>query len=571
MVERKITICIQDLNLPVYVKNALLRNGIKTLNELEKENSRGLSNIRGIGADGIRAINDILDNIDTVFESFEAKNEQINALSDELCKKEIDVLAFSTRAYNALRNAGISTIYDLVRMSSQDIFKLRNIGAQSRDEICKAIDYVLTYQDEALKEMALVKSSEGDADGLNAFMQANIQVDTLSLEQVKGFDFDVIDVLTGSFYLKPSCMTNWFDLSRQGVYDVLSKRSPKRKQKWTGYDLTEQEKQQLFYMIENKQLEYEDDNGVICHCFNNRCDNLAAVFVYTDEIKCYFLKDMPNELQDSLTCANMHRYTKRELEGDADGTIVYVIKKAYFNPTYPDKFRTCAQIRGLSADEYAHFIAGYPIADQRNVTDTQIIEFFEANCKDGKVYISSDPKNQWIRSLAARNGYSIKDFIELYGFESKMNGNELTVDGARERHIEELKKCVIKDNIVYFPTDSRIYRLLSSYVHSKDIQLNNYISSLGFVRTIERPQMTDDNQESDMKIYKSDGKYEERIFAYYPLLGSKIIPPDTLNKLHDNTKKYIDFVLKNPSSKLPLRAEMQITLSLINHAKKLEH
>ena len=90
-------------------------------------------------------------------------------------------------------------------------------------------------------------------------------------------------------------------------------------------------------------------------------------------------------------------------------------------PKYPEKFRMNAQLRGLSADEYAIYLSGYPIGDARAVNDNQIVAFFQENLIDGKVYISSDPKNQWIRSLAFRNGYAIKDFIELYGFESNLN------------------------------------------------------------------------------------------------------------------------------------------------------
>lgn len=67
----------------------------------------------------------------------------------------------------------------------------------------------------------------------------------------------------------------------------------------------------------------------------------------------------------------------------------------------------------------------------RNVTDKQATVFFEENMVDGKVYISSDPSNQWIRSLASRNGYSIKDFIELFGRGSKLDGTELTTDGPK--------------------------------------------------------------------------------------------------------------------------------------------
>lgn len=85
-------------------------------------------------------------------------------------------------------------------------------------------------------------------------------------------------------------------------------------------------------------------------------------------------------------------------------------------------------------------MSGYPIGDVRAVNDDQIAAFFQENLIDGKVYISSNPKNQWIRSLASRNGYAMKEFIELYGFESKLDGTELTSDGARKRHTEELKQ-----------------------------------------------------------------------------------------------------------------------------------
>ena len=85
----------------------------------------------------------------------------------------------------------------------------------------------------------------------------------------------------------------------------------------------------------------------------------------------------------------------------------------------------------MTSDEYAVFISGYPYLDQRSVTDEQIVAFMKENMVDGKVYISSDPKNQWIRSIASRNGYTIKSFIELYGFESRLDGSELTTDGAK--------------------------------------------------------------------------------------------------------------------------------------------
>lgn len=146
-------------------------------------------------------------------------------------------------------------------------------------------------------------------------------------------------------------------------------------------------------------------------------------------------------------------------------------------------------------------------------------------------------------------------------------GKELTTDGARERHIADLKQCIVHDNVVYFPTDSRTYRVLSTYCYGKGYVLNDYIQSLGFVRTTERPELTQDALEQDMQVHQSDGKFEDKVFAAYPLIGSKILKPETLEQLNTLARKYIDTVLGNPRAALTLRAEMQITLALINHAK----
>lgn len=67
----------------------------------------------------------------------------------------------------------------------------------------------------------------------------------------------------------------------------------------------------------------------------------------------------------------------------------------------------------------------------RNVTDKQAMAFFEEKMVAGKVYISSGSSNHWICSLALRNEESIKEFIELFGRGSKLDGTELTTDGPK--------------------------------------------------------------------------------------------------------------------------------------------
>ena len=300
---------------------------------------------------------------------------------------------------------------------------------------------------------------------------------------------------------------------------------------------------------------------------NNGQDDFVCLFIYENEIKCFFLNDLPGEIREQVIGKKMHMYTERELAGESNGRIINVLTKPFYCPDNHERFRVNAQLRGMTANEYAIFISGKPYLDPRSITDEQIISFMQENMVDGKVYISSDPKNQWIRSIASRNGYTIKSFIELYGFESRFDSSKLTSDAVKERHREELRQYVIRDNIVYFPTDSHIYKVLQTYTYKSGMDINCYIRSLGFERTTERPDVAVDILEKDMEIRHSAGTFEDKVFAMYPLIGSCILKPKTVDKLNEYARKYIDRVLREPRTKLSLHAEMQITLALINNAR----
>lgn len=662
MTERNLTVYINDLDISERTRNALVRSGVLTLNELEQKKDMNFSEIRNVGSESVQEIHSILEHVDKIFDQHEARKRRINEIFDEANKASIDELDFETRANHALHKAGIHTVGamikmsrrdiiqlsgigqksiddisesieciigseycyhvvgkapskdsaspddpksfeevkaqreerqqriealiaeigdvsvneldfgvracsalhragahvvgEMLKMSKQDIIKLRNVGVKTRDEISEAIEGIIAEGQQYIVERQTAGLCYGDSDEENDEQQP----------VGKGFDFATIDALTERFAFKPVRMTDWFGLSRQGIYNAVEKRNPKRRDVWTGKEMTEAEKEILCDLIQERHFDYIDDT-VTCICMNNRQDDFVCLFIYEDEIKCFFLKDLSKDLQEWITSINMHRFSGRELSGESDGRVVYIIRKPFFLPTYPEKFRANAQFRGMTSDEYSVFLSGYTVADSRSVTDDQIITCFEENMVDGKVYISADSKNQWIRSIASRNGYGIKEFIELYGYESRLDGTELTADGARERHVEELKKCIVKDNIVYFPTDSHIYRVLQTYTNSKGTTVNEYLKNLGFERTLERPETAANVLETDMQVYQCNDKFEDKVFAYYPLIGSKMLKPETLDKLNENTRKYIDTVLREPLAKLNLRAEMQITLALINNAK----
>ena len=558
---------VEKLGMSIRTSNALRRNGIHTVDSLIQLSQKDLFKLRYVGAlsreEITKAIESIVqsgkivyherkEELETIIETA-PESSRLSELLPEIESISIDDVPFSVRARNALKRANIQTAGELIQMSEKDIMSLRNVGAQIRDEILAVID-------------AIIKDGKAYFDNLTSQDNQGLGGKPIVESAGKGFDFAVIDTLTERFGFKPTKMAEWFGLSRQSVYNALEKRLPQRKSTWTGKTISEIELSILAKLIENKCFDYTDDE-VTCCCMNNRQDDFVCLFIYENEIKCFFLRDLPDEIREQVVGKQMHKFTERELAGESDGRVINVLRKPFYRPDNPERFRANAQLRGMTTDEYAVFISGHPYLDQRSVTDEQIIAFMLENMVDGKVYISSDPKNQWVRSIASRNGYTIKSFIELYGYESRLDGFELTSDAARERHREELRRYIIHDNVVYFPTDSHIYKVLQTYTYKSGTDINSYIRSLGFERTIERPDAVIDILEKDMEVRHSDGTFEDKVFAQYPLIGSRILKPETVDKLNENARKYIDLVLREPWTKLTLRAEMQITLALINNAK----
>ena len=374
------------------------------------------------------------------------------------------------------------------------------------------------------------------------------------MQSGKGFDFSVIDILTENFFFKTPRMLTWFGMSRQTLNYVLEKRSKRRRDKWTGKELETDEYNIIHELAANRKFEYTDSH-VSCLCLNNQRDDFACIFAYEDKIKCFFLKDLPEELQNEIIAADLHRFSEKDFAIRDEGKIVYILTKPCFIPANTMTFMRYAQRRNMTPDEYSIFISGFPLG-KRNVTrDETIIAFFEKNLINGKVYISSSPKNQWIRGFASRNGYTLKEFIELYGYE------QCTDYYSRENYAEEIKHFVVKDNVVYLPANSRLYRLLQK---STDTTVDEYLAQLGYKRTAELPKL---DIEQDMDVRSAGNAGISDIFARFPLLGSKMFSDEELASLNESSRSCVERVIKNPASHLTQEEKMQVSLSLINFAK----
>lgn len=649
-----ITVYLEDLDLSKRIKDILQKNGVLTLDALEKVADDGFGSFQELKSEDVLEITALLSQKEIIYSHYLKRQKKIDSLSDTSTSLPVEELGLSSRAYNAIKRAHIDIVGQFVQLTTPDIIRMRHVGVLTREEIQSKINSILEDEDQfkfldeqhdsknnkqgIIKEKVLnidqqvfelpIEKLLLGARATNALKNAKIFVvgDLLKLDASevvqfrnigvktkneivscidniinvdgsvtlssinhyletkqcfvyiededkeinigKGYDFSVIDILIRDFSFKPVRMKDWFGVSRQSIYNALEKRNQKRASVWTGKTISEQEKELLFRIIESKRMEYADET-VSCICMNNLKDNFVCIFVYDVEIKCWFLKDLPEDLKNTIIDANYHRYTESELAGDSDGEIVYYIRKPYFLPNNPERFRANARLHQMSPEEYSLFFSGYPSNNSNSVRDDTIISYFRDNLIDGKVYLSSDSKNQWIRSLASRNGYSLKGFIELYGFEAANRDVDLSSEAAKERHIKSLQQYIVKDNTVFLPTSSPLYRVVHAYAFGRGMTITDYLNSLGFERTTERPGARADLLEKDMQTREArDDSIEEKVFALYPLLGSAILPTDVLHDIDENARICIDTVIKNPQLKLSLRNEMQITIAAINYAKK---
>ena len=321
-------------------------------------------------------------------------------------------------------------------------------------------------------------------------------------------DIDTVKKLQANYGFKSVWLCDWYCLSLQEIDQKL--KMPINRGNWCGKQLLPAERTVITEMINAKSF-YCDRNGVRYYLVNNMANDCAFLIVSELDIKCFFLKNLPEALQALVKSENIDRFSEKECA--ALGTLgrrVFIMKEPHFMPNDSSVFRNLASARGLTTEDYALFLMGIPYCNANiSVTDERIISFLEENTIDGRTFISSTPDNEWIISYISKSPYSTEEFIEFFGFNTNKSEDTVNLDFAKEDF-----------NVV----------------------------------------------EDDMRSYDTGTDYEDRIFKEYPLLGSKIISQKNLDTLYQNSRKYIGKILNKvePSRK----EEMQITLAVINYAKE---
>lgn len=462
---------IDSLNFSVRLKNVAHENNLKTLYELvDCYNSGEFERMKNVGP---TTINELLsfESLSVIVQKEKTSQKAAMFFNDEtfpteFLEKDVDDFVFNGVLLNYLKNHSINKIKDLFELSSREMLSWQHFG-RVKEEL------VLDFKRRLL-------------NGDKCFIWGNNIKKTNEIEASREIDFQILTVLKKEYGLKFVWLSDWFDVSRQMIDQKIQTAKRNRIGKWCGYSYTEQEKNTVIEMLKDKQLNYRE--GCEFYYFlKNGNGKFAILIVNKDSIRCFFDEDIDTSFKEFILNNRFNELDFREFEIRANGTEVSLLRKIHFVPNREDlvDFVAYAKLHKMSRDEYSNFLTGKPYAFDFTITDDKICQFFDEHLnKEGKVYISSDPINQWIKSYASRNGYKISEFIEFYGYQSALSSDLLTTEGAKKRHLETIKNYIVHDNVVFIPTYCDFYKLLNSYSASKGKTITEYVSELGYERIL---------------------------------------------------------------------------------------
>ena len=123
---------ISDLPLSNRAYHALKNANINTIYDFLTLTKESITKIHNIGS---KTYNELL------FVQANVPKEMFNKLKlEKIPKKLIESLPLNTRAYNALKGANVNTVQELINLTPEEIYKLKNIGKKTLDEILSIIN-----------------------------------------------------------------------------------------------------------------------------------------------------------------------------------------------------------------------------------------------------------------------------------------------------------------------------------------------------------------------------------------------------------------------------------------------
>ena len=126
---------IEYLEFPTRIYNALRRAGIERIGQLIVCSKRDLLQIRGIGENQIKDIEEILTKRGLQLSSIDTSFRHITNPNIPVEKRDIDTLDLSSRVLHILVGVGILTVEDLLGWTRKDLLNIRMMGEVGVKEI----------------------------------------------------------------------------------------------------------------------------------------------------------------------------------------------------------------------------------------------------------------------------------------------------------------------------------------------------------------------------------------------------------------------------------------------------
>lgn len=228
-------------------------------------------------------------------------------------------------------------------------------------------------------------------------------------------------------------------------------------------------------------------------------------------------------------------------------------------------FDRAARKRRMKGKEYANFLGFERYLTERDINrDSRIVNFLEEHLVDGEVYLSSAPENQWIRAYASRCNMSIDEFVSFFGYtKSKYDYNYIS-ERKNEKYKNELSKYIIESpNIIYFSSKDTIYQTIYNIAKLNGMLMDEYISSLGYVRL-----------KMGNSIKKLTDEINEIIDLETDEIKRKEISLEKIERNHrliDRLKQAYDYEcqLCSDEQKMPIKKEDGTKYVEVHHIKNL--
>ena len=198
-------------------------------------------------------------------------------------------------------------------------------------------------------------------------------------------------------------------------------------------------------------------------------------------------------------------------------------------------FKKAAHKRNMKGKEYAQFL-GFEscLTEKDSIRDSRIIKFFEEHMVDGVVQLSSSPENQWIRNYAHRCGMHLDEFLDFYGYKKSRRADEYVSENKNIKYKKELSKYIIEPpNIVYFSSQDKIYQTIYNVAKLNEMSIDEYILSLGYVRSKKSNTIKELTEEIDEIV-----DLEEQEIRKKEISENKI---ERNHKLIDKLKRAYDY------------------------------